>query len=675
MATDRKLIVLGVDGMDPRLAKHCLEKGMMPNLQKFIDKGSAREDLMLMGGVPTVTPPMWTTLATGANPGTHGITAFFNQDPNCLHRRVYALDSRECKAEPLWNVFAEEGKKTLVWHWPGSSWPPTSDSPNLSVVDGTQPMCVNMGTAMVDWEIMCEVDAKYDVVKFTAHNAVANDGAGCIITGLDDVVEKDTLDATEKKTGLAEKLIAAGAGSDSIFLDHNDEEIVTLGKIRVDDLESPLSEPRKWAAAPEGAKEFVYMTSEGYVRRPCLWVKEEDGTYAVYVYKTKHDTEPMVIIPADGEMHYIYDQVIKNGETKDSYRFAKVLDLAEDGTSFKFWMSMAYDTENKNVWHPQELYHKVIDNVGPVPPLSIMTGSDKLYADELLMKGWDAYCQWQADALMYLKDSYEVIFSHLHNIDGLGHQTWHFANYRKDWDNDVEFYQNYLERVYVQTDNYLGEFLPLLDEGWTVMIVSDHGLISEENHPPGLGEGGANASVMRELGYTVLKKDENGNDIREIDYTKTKAIASRGCYININLKGRNPEGIVEPEDKYELERQIITDLYNYKDPITGKRVVAIALRNKDAVVLGLDGPDTGDIVYFMDEGFNIIHMDSLATFNGHFATSVSPIFVAAGNGIKEHFTTKRVIHTADVTPTLAVLGGVRMPAECEGAPVYQILED
>ena len=34
----------------------------------------------------------------------------------------------------LWNVFAEAGKQTLVWHWPGSSWPPTSDSPNLHVV-------------------------------------------------------------------------------------------------------------------------------------------------------------------------------------------------------------------------------------------------------------------------------------------------------------------------------------------------------------------------------------------------------------------------------------------------------------------------------------------------------------------------------------------------------------
>lgn len=77
----------------------------------------------------------------------------------------------------------------------------------------------------------------------------------------------------------------------------------------------------------------------------------------------------------------------------------------------------------------------------------------------------------------------------------------------------------------------------------------------------------------------------------------------------------------------------------------------------------------------MTEGFNIIHMDSLATQKGYFDTSVSPIFIAAGPGIKEGYTTSRVIRQVDVTPTMAVLGGVRMPHECEGAPAYQILTE
>lgn len=49
------------------------------------------------------------------------------------------------------------------------------------------------------------------------------------------------------------------------------------------------------------------------------------------------------------------------------------------------------------------------------------------------------------------------------------------------------------------------------------------------------------------------------------------------------------------------------------------------------------------------------------------------IFAAAGPGIKEGYTTTRVIRQVDFAPTLCVLGGVRMPNECEGAPIYQIL--
>ena len=92
-----------------------------------------------------------------------------------------------------------------------------------------------------------------------------------------------------------------------------------------------------------------------------------------------------------------------------------------------------------------------------------------------------------------------------------------------------------------------------------------------------------NAKAMVEMGYTVLKKDENGEPLREIDWEKTTAVAPRGLYIYINLKGRNPHGIVEPEDKYDLEERIITDLYNYR--YEGKRCVAVAMRQQDAAKL------------------------------------------------------------------------------------------
>lgn len=119
----------------------------------------------------------------------------------------------------------------------------------------------------------------------------------------------------------------------------------------------------------------------------------------------------------------------------------------------------------------------------------------------------------------------------------------------------------------------------------------------------------------------------------------------------------------------------MTRLYSYKSPETGKRIIALALRNKDAVLLGLGGPEAGDIIYWNAEGYNYDHCDSLSTTYGCRGTGVGPIFIAAGSGIKKGYTTTRIIRQVDVAPTIAYLGGVRMPRECEGALAYQIFEE
>ena len=102
-----KFFVMGIDGLDPSITTKYLKKGILPNIQKFLDRGSAAKDLVLLGGHPTITPPMWTTLATGAYPSTHGITDFWMPYKDTLDWLTYGLDSGSCKAELLWNVTAD----------------------------------------------------------------------------------------------------------------------------------------------------------------------------------------------------------------------------------------------------------------------------------------------------------------------------------------------------------------------------------------------------------------------------------------------------------------------------------------------------------------------------------------------------------------------------------------
>lgn len=577
----------------------------------------------------------------------------------------------------LWNIFAEEAnKKTLVWHWPGSSWPPTSDSENLHVVDGAQPASVNYGVGIVDIVKYLEASEDYAETEFIPNNVHLATGTGCVIEDLDELLDMDHSEESAIRDAIKGN---AKQGFSNIIASKEECEVYTISNAPKDYIKSTIKPAKGWENSPEDSKEFTIILSKGLIRRPALILKNSEGIYdTVEIYKSKKEVEPFLSLK-NGEVKYnVSDEVFGNdGAIIPCIRSYVLRKLSPDGSALSMIIEPAGDVANDSLFHPKNLLREVVDNIGAPPMRSGAACNDPELA-KIFVESWDNYNNWQADCLTYFMENkkYDIIFSHLHNIDSCGHNFWHYGKYQEEWGNDENKYHQLIENVYTQTDNYIGRFMPYLEQEWTIIITSDHGLITSEHHGILLGEMcGVNVPIMRELGYTELLKDENGNDMREIDWSKTKAVAIRGNHIYINLKGRNPSGIVHIEDKYRLEEEIISALYNYRDPETGKRVISIALRNKDAALFGMSGSECGDIIYFKEEGFNVIHCDSLSTQEGYFNTSVSPIFVAAGPGIKKNFVTNRVIRQVDIAPTLAVLGGVRMPAHCEGAPVYQILTE
>ena len=682
-----KIMVLGVDGLDPRLTRRYIDEGHLPNMKKLAEMGAQRHDLVMLGAQPTVTPPQWTTLAVGANPCVHGITQFSRVVPGKINQSGYNVDSRIVTAEPVWNCTTEAGYKTAVFHWPGGAWPPTTDSENLFVVDGSAPGSVGSAAMQRDTELLVGASVDIPEVKFITR-MVDDAVAPCVINKL----PEDTLQASDTAKGMqmmqqmtgdmTDKL--AGAGIDTInVVSGPDQGFGTrAGSFpqAVNTCVSPIKDATNWASAPEGAKEFTIFLCKGIIRRVGLILKNEQGIYdKVVIYKSKKDTTPLVTCPL-GEMIYnVIDEVIDDEKTYIANRHYKVMTLAEDGSKMTMYISSAMDTQCDTVIHPKRLAKALVENAGPFPPQSQMYTQD-LNMQACMLSVWDYVVDWYIKSFEYLieNEGVEVIFSHLHSVDFVEHTFIRYMQDKKGGigfsEHDPEVYDGLMRNLYKQVDRYVGALMHYLDEGWTIMITADHAQVAPKYKPPGIGDMcGVNADLLEELGYTVLKVNDKGKKV--IDWSKTRAIASQGNDIFINLKGREPHGIVDPADQYELEEQIMTDLYGYKHPDTGKRVIAMALRNKDAILLGYGGPTAGDICFWVAEGYNYDHTDSLSTTYGDQGTSSSPIFIGAGKGLKKNFETDRWIRQVDLAPTVCVLLGCRMPAQCEGAPIYQILEE
>jgi predicted AlkP superfamily phosphohydrolase/phosphomutase len=104
-ALERKLVVIALDGMDPHLVARWTGEGKLPALARL----AARNGLHQLQSVPPPAHgPAWATLATGLNPGKHGLFDQFARDPATYQPRA-------APATAAW-PFTPEGHATFWSH-------------------------------------------------------------------------------------------------------------------------------------------------------------------------------------------------------------------------------------------------------------------------------------------------------------------------------------------------------------------------------------------------------------------------------------------------------------------------------------------------------------------------------------------------------------------------------
>ena len=128
----KKVIVIGLDGLDPRIVERLLDSDQLPNLARLREQGGFARVATTR---PAQTPVAWSTFATGVNPGGHGIFDFLRRNPKNYLPEL-ALNRYEQKnaflppkavnlrrGVPVWELLAAAGKSSTVLRCP-CTYPP-----------------------------------------------------------------------------------------------------------------------------------------------------------------------------------------------------------------------------------------------------------------------------------------------------------------------------------------------------------------------------------------------------------------------------------------------------------------------------------------------------------------------------------------------------------------------
>lgn len=329
-------------------------------------------------------------------------------------------------------------------------------------------------------------------------------------------------------------------------------------------------------------------------------------------------------------------------------------------------------------------------------------GFERRYRDGLLYS-----LEKKEAAALYLIDHYDVDFSLyvFMELDHLHHKLWRFL------EEGSEGGRRLFQEVYQRMDETVGKIVSRFDQETTFILLSDHGAgplegimyINKWLMEKGwlkLKEGASfylKAMLSRTdlfvKGYQVLCKFGLGKlakllpaslqydlatsfiSFDDVDWKQTKAFAF-GKYgqIFINLKGREPEGIVEPGEAYErVLNQISTQLLELVHPRTGERMVQEVLR-KEQLYQGPMLNKAPDLSFVIKDlrydssvqfGLGVKGVFGMPGFEDSGTHRREGILIATGKGIKSGFELEES-KLVDIAPTALYLLNLPVPVDMDG---------
>jgi predicted AlkP superfamily phosphohydrolase/phosphomutase len=523
-AQAKRVVVLGLDGMDPGLATKFMREGRMPHFQKLAERGVFRP---LDSSVPSMSPVAWSTFATGTDASQHGIFDFLTRDPCTYGPMLSSTDIGKAKrvlnigryvvplgkprmkllqkSQHFWKLLGEKHVFSIIQRVP-ITFPPVPFKNGL-LLSG-----------------MCVPDLRGSQGTFSFFSTDSRDGQARFTGGEQTVLRRKGDVIRSRIVGPDHALLEAGGRMTLPFtLRIGADRLSARLEIEgLEPLELRVGEYSDWVELAFDAGLGVKV--RGIVKLYLISVEPHVNLYMTPIHiDPEHPAMPI----AHPEVYAIY-------LAKKQGKFA-TLGLAED------------------TW---ALNERVVD--------------EKVFFEQ-------AMCFYEERERMFLdalaQTKRGLVTTVFDTTDRVQHMFYRYLDptHPANEGKDTEVWKDAIARVYERTDQLLGKVWSLVDDPDTVfMVISDHGFTNFRR--------GVNLNAwLRENGYLVLKDPdarESGEYFEGVDWTRTRAFALGLTGLFINRKGREKSGIVAEGAEYRhLVQELADALGRLVDPATGHRCV------------------------------------------------------------------------------------------------------
>ena len=607
-----RLVVLGIDGMDPEILAGVIERhpDRTPNLQWLIEQGGGIHSLRTAN--PPQSPVAWTNFITGRDPGGHGIYDFIHRDkgtrfmaasttaagPGKFFGLLPGDEVSNRSGVTFWEVLADAGVPADIWRMPI----------NFPVAPSNGVSFPGMMTPAID---SAYGEASLYTTDPLVRSQVPIEKADKVIDDLieiDGVIETRVLGPDKGHGENAEAEI-------TIYLDDDKQGAVIATATK----RLPLK-VGEWSDFASVDFKLGFASSiSGVVR---FYLRSIEPKFEMIA-------SPVNIDPAAPAMPVSQpeDAAAELAEAIGTYY---TQGMAEDVGSFKDEM---------------------------ITPEEFLEQSTLVYKERQRMMDYalDRYLA---------KPEGGMLFFYFSTVDLMSHMMWRFADPQHP-DHPAEYadrstaewmerqdavFGEVLDDIYLRVEPVLAELRARMDaddEPWELILMSDHGFA------PYYREFSLNTWLL-ENGYLVLQEGQDREQKAQqvsrsaqvsistpgvVDWTKTRAYGMGFNGLYLNLAGRELDdprtkdvdegGIVVESEKDALLAELKAKLEAFRDPDTRSQIVlraAIATEEyvgterigdaPDILVGYASGYDNSDAASVGRIPMNVVQDNLGYTFNG-----------------------------------------------------------